>query len=313
MSTRRKFIKSGALAATFLPVAGGVGWNLKVRPAEKLNINVFSKHLQFLDYQDMAKMAAQIGFDGVDLTVRPKGHVEPENVKTDLPKAIDAIGNAGFKPLMMTTAVDDANDPVDKTLLETAAQFGIKYYRMNWLRYPENMTVPQAITQFQNTIKGLAELNGSLGLVGCYQNHSGTMAGASIHELYYMVEPSDPQAMGVQYDIRHAVVEGGMSWETGLRLIAPRIRTLCLKDFRWEKIDGEWKVLNTPLGEGMVDFKRYFALLKKYRVQVPVSLHYEYDLGGANRGAREISIKPDKVYEAMHKDLAYARKAWDEA
>jgi sugar phosphate isomerase/epimerase len=261
----------------------------------------------------MAKMAAQIGFDGVDLTVRPNGHVLPERVSEDLPKAIDAMGEAGFQPLMMTTAVDNAHDPVDKKLLETAAGLGIQYYRMNWLRYPEQTSIPEAINQFQHTIKDLSELNHSLGILGCYQNHSGTWAGASIHELYDMVEPSAADAMGVQYDIRHAVVEGGQSWETGLRLIEPRIRTLCLKDFRWEKIDGEWKLLNTPMGEGMVDFKKYFGLLKKYRIQVPVSMHYEYDLGGADKGRSEITIKPDQVYEAMHRDLEYVHKLYAEA
>jgi len=301
------------MAAAYLPIAIPSLKAFGETPQDELHISIFSKHLQFLDYQEMAKMAAQIGFDGVDLTARPNGHVLPERVTEDLPKAIDAIGEAGFQPLMMTTAVDDAHDPVDKKLLETAAGLGIQYYRMNWLSYPEQTDIPQAIAQFQNTIKDLAQLNSSLGLVGCYQNHSGTRAGASIHELYDMVEPSDANAMGVQYDIRHAVVEGGQSWETGLRLIEPRIRTLCIKDFRWEKIDGQWKLLNTPMGEGMVDFNRYFSLLKKYGIQVPVSLHFEYELGGADKGQSEITIKPDQVYEAMHRDLEYVRRLWGEA
>jgi L-ribulose-5-phosphate 3-epimerase UlaE len=29
-------------------------------------------------------------------------------------------------------------------------------------------------------------------------------------------------------------------------------------------------------GEGMVDFKTYFKLLKQYRIMVPVTLHLEY-------------------------------------
>jgi len=38
-------------------------------------IHLFSKHLQWLDYEGMSKVAKQIGFDGLDLTVRRKGHV----------------------------------------------------------------------------------------------------------------------------------------------------------------------------------------------------------------------------------------------
>src|SRR3546814_1304052 len=107
----------------------------------------------------MADAAAEIGFDGVDLTVRPKGHVLPERVAEDLPRAVDAIRKAGLSHTMMTTAVQDATNGADKKLLETAARLGIDFYRMNWLRYPDGKTIPEAITQFQETIKDLSALN----------------------------------------------------------------------------------------------------------------------------------------------------------
>ena len=43
------------------------------------------------DYNEMSKVVAEMGFDGVDLTVRPQGHVLPERVEADLPKAVEAI------------------------------------------------------------------------------------------------------------------------------------------------------------------------------------------------------------------------------
>ncbi|MDZ7723632.1 MAG: hypothetical protein U5R06_12725 [candidate division KSB1 bacterium] len=51
----------------------------------------------------MARTIAEIGFDGVDLTVRPGGHVLPENVTQDLPRAVKAIEKTGLKVPMMTT------------------------------------------------------------------------------------------------------------------------------------------------------------------------------------------------------------------
>lgn len=312
--SRRTFIKNTAMAVGIVPLSTTSFTNFfDHHSADKLHVSIFSKHLQFLDYQEMAKAAADIGFDGVDLTVRPKGHVLPENVEEDLPKAIEAIGDAGFEPLMMTTAVDDAMDPVDQTLLQTAAQLGIKYYRMNWFRYPPDVTIPEALTGFQKRVKALGDLNSDLGLVGCYQNHAGTLVGASMYELYDIIKQSLRQSMGIQYDIRHAVVEGGKSWETGLRLVQQRIKTIALKDFRWEKKDGVWDAINVPIGEGMVDFKKYFGLLKKYQINVPVSLHFEYPLGDAEHGAREISMAPKEIYSAMNRDLEYVHKIYAEA
>ena len=291
--------------------------NLKASPttrevkANALKVHIFSKHLQFLNYNDMAEAAAEMGFDGVDLTVRPKGHVLPDRVETDLPKAIEALRKTGMATLMMTTAVQDAGNAIDKKVLETASKLGIQYYRMNWLQYPEDKSIPEALQHFQKTLKDLGQLNKSLGLKGCYQNHSGNLAGASIWELYDILEKADPQHTGVQYDIRHAVVEGGLSWRNGLRLIQPRIKMLAIKDFIWAKTDSGWAVQDVPLGEGMVDFKTYFGLLKQFEVQVPISLHIEYPIGGAEHGNTKISIDKSEVFAAMKRDLGKLKQMWE--
>lgn len=311
MESRRAFIKKSIWAASLVPWAHAAAFAEPARrDANGLSVHVFSKHLQFLNYRDMADAAREIGFDGVDLTVRPKGHVLPERVEEDLPKAVEAIRRAGLAHTMMTTAVQDAGDPTDRKVLETAARLGIRYYRMNWLSYPKDKTIPEAILEFQKTIKGLGALNRKLGIVGAYQNHAGLRAGASIWELWDMIREADKEHMGVQYDIRHAVVEGGLSWRNGLRLIRPAIRILALKDFVWSKKNGTYVVENVPLGEGMVDFRSYFALLKEYGVNVPVSLHFEYPLGGAEHGGFEIGVDRKVVFDAMRRDLRWLRETW---
>lgn len=294
-------------------VPGNVFAIEKTQASDRLKIHIFSKHLQFLDYRELAEAAVDMGFDGVDLTVRPNGHVLPERVEADLPKAVEALRNAGLSPLMITTAVDDADDPTDKKLLQVAATQGIKNYRMNWLPYPENKTIPEGIRIFAQKIKALSLLNNDLHLTGVYQNHAGLQAGASLWELWEMTNDADHEHMGIQYDIRHAVVEGGLSWQNGLRLVHSRIKALTIKDFRWEQQNGKWVVQDVPIGEGMVDFKTYFGLLKKLGVNVPVSLHIEYPLGGVEHGATKISINKQEVFRAMKKDLQKVQQLWKEA
>ena len=91
-TTRRDFIKQSAIAgsALILPLPGMENDLMaNERPAKKdLNVFLFSKHLQFLDYNSMSEVTAEMGFNGLDLTVRPKGHVLPERVADDLPKAV---------------------------------------------------------------------------------------------------------------------------------------------------------------------------------------------------------------------------------
>src|SRR5688500_11411352 len=93
--SRRNFLKNSLLTASLLPLADA---NLFAMPPanKKLKVHIFSKHLQFLDYSSMAEAAAELGFDGVDLTLRPKGHVTPERVMEDLPKAAEALTKAGL-------------------------------------------------------------------------------------------------------------------------------------------------------------------------------------------------------------------------
>lgn len=312
--SRREFLVQSALAGAVIPVLANEAFsgNLKTA-AEPIKINIFSKHLQFLNYTDMCAAAKEIGFDGIDLTVRPKGHVLPENVETDLPKAVDAMKKAGFAPSMFCTAVEDANNAVDKKLLETAAKLGFKYYRMNWYKYNDQKTIPQLLDEYKEKVAGLSKLNDQLGLVGCYQNHAGRMVGASMFEIWEILQKANAKTMGAQYDIRHATLEGGLSWQTGFNLIRPNIKTIVLKDFQWEKTNGKWAPKSVPLGEGMVDFKTYFKLLKDTRTEVPICLHLEYPLGGADQGADKITVDEKVVFDAMKRDLQRAKELWQEA
>lgn len=280
---------------------------------ERLSLHVFSKHLQFLDYEEMAKAASKVGFDGVDLTVRPGGHVFPERVEQDLPRAVKAIRGAGLKAEMMTTAITDPEDEISRNVLRVAADQGIRFYRTGWLRHPEDVPIPESLRAFKAQVQGLAELNKELGIHGAYQNHAGNYVGASLWEVWELIKDADPEWLGCQYDIRHANIEGGLSWQQGLRLIRPFINTIVLKDVKWESRDGKWQPVNTPIGEGMVDFSLYFSIIQSYGLNCPVSMHYEYALGGAERGSREIDIPVQDVLAAMKRDIQKVRETWQNA
>ncbi|MEQ9437531.1 MAG: sugar phosphate isomerase/epimerase family protein [Cyclobacteriaceae bacterium] len=306
--TRRNFLGSLAVAG------GALSSGLMTTPSEAripkappsedaMSIHVFSKHLQFLDYKDMAEVSAEIGFDGVDLAVRPKGHVLPEKVDTDLSKAIAAIKEAGLQAKLMTTAVMDAQDATNKKVLKTASEQGIRYYRTNWIRYEDGADVAQVIPKFQQQLAALGRLNEQYGLFGGYQNHSGPhYVGAPVWDIAYMLREINHPNLGCQYDIRHATVEGGYSWPLGLQLIHPQINTLVIKDFRWEKIDGKWKVYDTPLGEGMVDFPAYFQKVKELGVAVPISVHFEYKMPEEDNSLSEAQ-KVKQTIAVMKKDV----------
>ncbi len=236
----------------------------------------FSKALQELSYNEMIPLVAAMGFDGIDLTVRANGHVLPENVQRDLPLAVAAANNSGIKIYMLATDILDADDQYTADILKTAASLGIKHYRMGRGFYDGKKSIVQNLSDFKLKFKKLAILNRKYNVRGEYQNHSGGGFGAPVWDLWEVLKNMDHQYIGVQYDLFHAVVEGANSWPLGFNLLAPYIGTIDIKDFYWKKENATWGQELTLLGEGMVDFKQFFALLKENKLSGIFSIHCEY-------------------------------------
>lgn len=304
--SRRKFIAGLAAAGASVPMFG-MAKSASKEQVDKMKVCVFSKHLQWLDYQGMAATAAEIGFDGIALTVRPKGHVLPERVEDDLPKAVEAVNRAGLKVYMITTAIRDPNDVHTEKILKTASQLGIKYYRLGYLKYDDSLGIEKSLEAHKATLSELAKMNKQYKIHGAYQNHAGTRVGGPVWDIWYLIKDLDPKWIGCQYDIKHATHEGGRSWPLGLKLLNKYIKITAIKDFKWVKEDGKWQGQNVPLSEGMVDFIAYFKLVKQLDISGPISMHFEYPLGGADKGRSELSIDNNKVLSAMRKDLKILR------
>jgi L-ribulose-5-phosphate 3-epimerase len=271
-------------------------------------ISIFSKNLHWLDYSAMASTAADLGFDGVDLTVRPLGHVLPERVTEDLPKAYDAVKKAGLKINSIVTAIESADDPLTEPILKTANALGIPIYRMGWLHYDDKKSIEENLKVFTSTFKKLEAINKKYEIQGTYQNHSGSYFGAPLWDLAQVLKEINAQWTGSQYDVYHATIEGANSWPLGLKLLTPYVKMITVKDFHWTMKNGKSTSESVPLGEGVVDYKNYFSLLKQYGIRGPISLHYEYPLGGADQGTKEITIPKEEILTAMKKDIVLLKQ-----
>lgn len=308
---RRNFIQTTGLSAAGISLAGaGMANSILTSKAVKRPICAFTKCLQFLNFDEMGEVLARLGFDGADMPVRPGGQVEPKEVKTGLPMAVKILRKYGMEIPMIVTAITDPADKLSIDTLQAAADSGIKYYRLGWLKYEATKSIQQNLDDHRKTIEKLAELNEKLGIHGDYQNHSGASVGSPVWDLYELMKNVNPEFMGVQYDIRHAIVEGAYSWKLGMKRIAPWIATIDIKDFVWAKNEKNvWRHSNIPLGEGMVNFDEFLKEYASMKVEAPISIHYEYDLGGAELGKKETTMNPMKIYEMMKKDLIWLREA----
>jgi sugar phosphate isomerase/epimerase len=267
----------------------------------------FSKHLPRMNGRELGRTLKAMGFEGVDLTVRPGGHVDPKRVTSDLPVFADAIRNEGLSVPMITTELLTDADPVAQPTLETAARLKIPFYKAGYYRY-KFVDVRKELEAAGAQLKGLADLSKRFGMRVGYHNHAGYIGGG-VWDFAPFIERLDPSTVGYYFDVRHAVVEGGDGgWRTALDMIAPRLSMIALKDFLWEKSGGSWQQRNCPIGEGMVDWKKFFAMLAKTDFHGPVSLHIEYDIAGDTPAAQEKNI-----LAAAERDFAFVKARIAEA
>src|SRR5258708_13809990 len=96
---------------------------------------IFSKHLPDLGYDDLGNVARQMGFDGVDLTVRKGGHVVPERAAEDLPRAVEAIRGHQLAVPMITTEIVDAAEKDARPLPAPASRCCVKLWKTRYWRH----------------------------------------------------------------------------------------------------------------------------------------------------------------------------------
>ena len=281
------------LAATPRPYAG--------------TLCLFSKPLPEMDWRRLAQAVKKLGFGGIDLTVRPEGHVLPERAQEDLPKAVGIIRDAGLEVPMITTALTSASDPTARPILSTAAKLSIPFFKAGYYQY-KLVDVRRELAAAGEQFRGLVVLAGELGIQAGYHNHE-EYIGAPVWDMASVIEPLDPRWAGFYFDARHATAEGGVGcWKIALNLVMPRLKMLAVKDFRWEKTKKGWQDLNCPLGEGMVNWKYVFNHLAAANFHGPISLHLEYEFPGATPAAREQS-----VLRAAARDLDFLKARVREA
>lgn len=295
--TRRAFLAAGTAAAL---TANGAA------AAERYAICAFSKHFQWTGVREMSAMAAEIGYDAIDLTVRGGGHVLPERVSEDLPRAEEEIRAAGLKLAMITSNIGGATQQAAR-VVETLARLKVRQYRWDGFRYDLNRPLPPQLAEFKARLKDMAAMNRQYGVCSMYHTHSGTgRAGASIWDLYILLDGLNPAEVAANYDVGHATVEGGFGgWRHTSRLMQPYMRGVALKDFKWERnARGQWEPGWCAFGDGMVNFREFLPMLKSAAFAGPMQLHFEYpELGGADAGKTKLEIPKEKFVAVMKRDI----------
>lgn len=351
MDRRELLLAGGALAAG---LGGGrvlAQGNPQAAPraagaVRKLQIDAYSRHLQWLrDPAEVAKAVLEMGYEGLDITVRPyPGHVDPEKVATELPAFVRVIRDHGVKVSTITCPITDADSPNAERILDTASKLDIKHYWWGTFRYDQAKPVMPQLDALKPAVAKLAALNAKYGTTAMYHNYSGPgMVGNAIWDMLYLLRDHDPRYVGFHFDTGHATNAGGNNtWALNMRAAGPYIAGLSIKDSFLERFDpataparpagpppgapgqgGQrqgpprddgppypWRVKYTPLGEGNVNLPLLAQVLKEIGFSGPTEIQAEYPNGGADSAQDKLTLPRDVVLGAMKRDLQTLKKAW---
>ena len=279
--SRRRFLSHSGLAIVSLPF--GLPAISKISKASKPDGNmlicVSSNCLSWLRFDDAAKLIRDVGFDGVEMSITPMGHIHPGQVEKELPKAVGIFAKHDATIKMINTNIVSVDDPNTIPILSTARDMKIPYYKMGHYKYGSHKNLYDQLEDLKPVLNDFARINEAYRIIGTYQNPLGGTIGSSIWDLWHLLNSIDSKWLGIQFDVSNAQFEGGNSWKTDLTLIKDFVHTVSIKNFKWVENDSQkWEKKDVPLSEGLVDFSTYFDFQKELNIECPICVHLNYPI-----------------------------------
>lgn len=247
-----------------------------------MDLCVFAKHLQAWPLEACADRVRAAGFDGLDLTVRPGGYVEPgDGLEPRLAAAVDRVRAAGLKIPLITTGITSATDSAAAMTMHAAAALGINELKLHYWPWDGRRPLVDAVEEANRELDGLEKLALAAGVRINLHNHSGDFVTHSAAAMERLLNGRDPKAVGAYLDPAHFTLEGGLAgWRSSLTTLAPRATLLAVKDFRWVEgptgSTGPQERRWVPVGEGNVRLAEAIAVMLDSGFNGPVSIHAEY-------------------------------------
>ncbi len=195
---------------------------------------LFTDNLADLTVSQACESAKAAGFDGLDLTLRPGGHVRPEAAEVGLAEAKRVADATGAIIPMVSTAVTDVDSPHAEAIFAAAAHYGARLIKLGYWDYRPFGTLAAQIDQAREKLRRVVELGRKYHVLPCVHCHSGPFLASGGALLYLILRGFRPGEVGAYVDPMHMTIEGGRSgWEMGLDLVAPWLALVGVKNFRW--------------------------------------------------------------------------------
>ena len=259
---------------------------------------VFTKPWKSPSLEALADHVAALGFDGVELPVRPGFQVEPDAVEENLPKAQAVFRARGLKIASVAGNLDEptiracgaAERPILRVMLRIQPELG--YAR--------------SVEAFRRQVETLTPLLRETGVVVGLQNHAGDFVGSAIG-LMEVLGPLEKDCAQAVLDFGHTALAGEPE-PIALDIAAPRLALVNLKN-AIQRLDAEdaegvktWKRHWTRGRGGLTSWRTAVAELARRDYPGAICLTAEYhDADGK-------PVSGEAVDSLIRADVAFLRE-----
>lgn len=253
------------------------------------NLTVFTKPWK-MALPVLGAFVKQLGFDGVELPVRPGYQVTPENVATSLPEAVRILADYGL-------TIQSIAGPTDEATIAACAEMNIPLIRV-CLAVPVDTSYLEYEASLWREFDALIPLLDKYGVTIGVQNHSNRYI-ANAMGIRHLIEKYDRRHIGAVLDFAHCALNGEIP-ELALDIVWSHLCMVNLKNAYWRRSNGLealtacYERYWTSGRQGMAPWPTIAASLKRRGYNGTVCLTAEYS-------------DEEAVDRLIAEDIAYAR------
>jgi sugar phosphate isomerase/epimerase len=254
----------------------------------KVAFSVFTKPWKW-PIPALGQFLSGLGFDGIELPVRPGYQVEPQNVSRDLPQAVKQLWEHGLK-------IFSVAGPTDEATFDACAEAGIPVVRIMASIGDDGYLATEA--RLQREFDGLLPLLDRYGITIGVQNHYGRYV-SNASGLRHLIEKYDPNHIAAVWDAAHNSLQGEEP-DLALDLVWSHLCMVNLKNAFWKRLTdpeaavAKWTPHWTSGRQGLASWPRVASELVRRQYRGTICLTAEYTDEAA-------------VDRLIAEDVAYAR------
>lgn len=239
---------------------------------------------------ELGTFIKQLGFDGIELPVRPGYQVTPENIATGLPEARRILADCGL-------TIASVAGPTDEPTIAACAEVGIPIIRV-CLDIPAQFSYLEYEAHLQRQFDALLPLLQKYGVTLGIQNHQGRFV-ANAMGIRHLIEKYDPRYIAAVLDFAHCALHGEIP-ELALDIVWSHLCMVNFKNAYWQHTNGPealvatYKHYWTSGRQGLASWGRAAAELRRRGYSGPICLTAEY-------------TDEESVNRLIAEDITYAR------